>query len=57
MKPRLRFIRGLWYCFDVSWLFGLGYTPSGLGYTPQAAYKDWQQLTNPDRSGGSAAQP
>jgi len=41
MKPRIRFIAGLWLCF-------LDPRIAGLGFTPADAYKAWkdqQQIT------------
>lgn len=37
MKPRLRKINGLWYCWSIeaSELYG-------IGYNPHMAYMDWK---------------
>lgn len=40
MKPRLRKINGLWYCWT-----RLIAAQCGVGYDPQMAYVDWQSRT------------
>lgn len=42
MKPRLKFYRGLWNCYELT---GARLTPCGVGWTPEEAYEHWLWLT------------
>jgi hypothetical protein len=35
MKPRIRLMNGMWYCFTKTWI------NYGLGFSPRDAYLDW----------------
>jgi len=40
MRPRIRKINGLWYCY--AFAVGCGAVGfAGMGYTPAHAYSDW----------------
>lgn len=45
MKPRLRLIRGIWYCCCYDAPSGTWHSPKGIGYTPAEAFRAWESGT------------